>query len=371
MSAEARAPRVLLSGVVLAQPMGGVRRHNAELLPRVARLLRERGGELCLLASRDGLPFAVPDARIESSSVRADSPLRRAMQEGAALRALQDAASARGLPFDLVHSAHFPLPRGIGRVTLTVHDLRSLQLEHTPLSRRLVARGILGGAFARAALIFTVSETVRQQLERDFRLPAHKLRLLPNAADHFQVLPRAPEPDAPLLHVGHLEPRKNLELLLHALALDPSLPRLLLAGAEKRGEGARLLELARTLGLAARVEWRGPFEEAELPALYSAAACVVLPSLLEGFGIPVLEAQRARVPLAISSAGALPEVAGAQVPSFDPRDPAGCARAIHAALGRAARELEADARAAEAHSWDASAEEWVRAWSELLADAPS
>ena len=61
------APRVLISGVVLDQPMGGVRRHNAELLPRIADLLEARGGELALLAGRRRhtakaiVPFSRPD----------------------------------------------------------------------------------------------------------------------------------------------------------------------------------------------------------------------------------------------------------------------------------------------------------------------
>jgi hypothetical protein len=52
VSAAERAPRVLVAGTVLGQPMGGVRRHNQELLPRVARRLAARGGALAVLAGR-------------------------------------------------------------------------------------------------------------------------------------------------------------------------------------------------------------------------------------------------------------------------------------------------------------------------------
>jgi len=61
--------------------------------------------------------------------------------------------------------------------------------------------------------------------------PGWRVRVVPNAADHFEPLPREPREDAPLVHVGHVEPRKNIELLLRALAHDPALPRLVLAGA--------------------------------------------------------------------------------------------------------------------------------------------
>ena len=141
------------------------------------------------------------------------------------------------------------------------------------------------------------------------------LFVVPNAGDHLPVLPRTSGPDAALLHVGHLEPRKNLALLLQALALDPSLPALELAGAPKHDEEERLRALARELGVEGRVRFLGPVAEEELPRLYARCAAAVIPSRLEGFGIGVLEAQRARAPLAIANVGALPEVAGAGVPT--------------------------------------------------------
>lgn len=365
------AARVLVSGVVLSQPMGGVRRHNAELLPRAAALLERAGGSLALLEGREGLAFELP-ASVERipSEVPAGPPLRRAVLEGRALdRALREAAAA-GRPFALVHTAHFPVPRGPRAqgvpFTVTVHDLRSLALEHTPFSRRLLARGVIGGALRRAAGVFTVSEDVRRRIVRDLRVPEAKVRVVPNAADHLEPLPRAARAGAPLLSVGHLEPRKNLALLLEALALDPGLPDLELAGRAKGEEGERLAALARERGVAGRVRFLGPVDDQRLRELYARAACVVLPSRLEGFGIPALEAQCAGAPLAVSRAGALVEVAGEDVPSFDPDDAAGCARAIRAALETPERLLAERARRAARFTWDASAELWVRGWEAAL-----
>ena len=223
---------------------------------------------------------------------------------------------------------------------------------------------MIGGAVRAAARAITVSETVRAELLARFGLAPERVAVVPNAGDHLAVLPRAPAPDAPLLSLGHLERRKNLELLLRALALDAGLPDLVLAGAPKGGEDRRLSALAQELGVARRVRFPGPVREEQLPHLYATAACAVLPSRLEGFGIGVLEAQRARVPLAIADAGALPEVAGAAVPRFDPDDPAACARAIRAALARSPAELAADARAAERYRWDDSARRLVQVWTE-------
>jgi glycosyltransferase involved in cell wall biosynthesis len=357
------APRVLVSGVVLAQPMGGVRRHNAELLPRAARLLAEDGGSLAVLHGPDGIPFELPESvELLPSRVPARPVIARATAEKFALSRALVTAADEGRPFDVVHTAHLPVPRGLAApLALTIHDLRSLELAETPMARRLVARSVIGGAVKRASALITVSETVRAELAARAGRPPESIHLVPNAADHLEVLPRAPGPDAPLLHVGHLEKRKNLELLLEALALAPELPRLELAGSEKNDERARLQERAAELGVSDRVRFLGAVPDADLPGLYARAACVVLPSRLEGFGIPALEAMRARCPLAVSSAGALPEVAP-DAPRFAPDDAAGCAEAIRAALDEDERALDAAEQRAAALTWDASASALVEAW---------
>ena len=250
-----------------------------------------------------------------------------------------------------------------------LHDLRDLELPGRSFVRRVAAGPVIGRAARNAARVLTVSETVRARLIARFDLPQEHVVVVPNAGDHLRVLPRAPGSDAPLLHVGHVEPRKNLELLVRALALDPGLPALVLAGAPKAEEDARLAALARELGVAQRVRLLGDVAEEELPKLYASAACVVLPSRLEGFGIVVLEAQRARVPLAVADAGALVEVAGPGVPRFGVEDAAGCAAAIRAAMGRGAEELERDALSAGRFAWEDSARRLVEVWGEVAKEA--
>jgi len=360
------APAVLVSGVVLGQAMGGVVRHNRELLPRAARLLAEDGGRLSVLVGRAGLAFELPDTieRI-ASTVPAGPPLVRALAEGPALRAALRAAAEVGRPFDLVHTGHLPAPRGLPLpYSLTLHDLRALLLAHTPFSRRFFAKSVIGTAVKNAAAVITVSEHVRASVEL-FR-PARAF-VVPNGGDHLPVLPRDARADARLLHVGHLEPRKNLELVLQALARAPDLPGLDLAGGAKHGEDERLRGRARELGVEGRVRFLGPVPDERLPELYATSAAVVLPSRLEGFGIGVLEAQRARAPLAIAAAGALPEVAGPGVPSFAPDDAAGCAAAVRAALTLDAATLADHARRAERFTWDASARRLVDAWTAAAA----
>jgi glycosyltransferase involved in cell wall biosynthesis len=166
------------------------------------------------------------------------------------------------------------------------------------------------------------------------------------------------------VHVGHVERRKNLALLLHAMASDATLPRLVLAGAPKGREDVRLRDLAARLGVSSRIEFVGLLDDAGLARLYAGAACAVFPSWREGFGIPALEARRAGVPVAVSSSAALLEVAGRDAPSFAPDDAQACAAAIHAALATPPAELERAAEQARRYRWDDSARRLVEAWTD-------
>lgn len=357
------AVRVLLSGVVLAQPMGGVRRHNAQLLPRVARLLADAGGALSIMTGDAPLPFAVPGAELLASEVPAGPPLARSLREGVALNAHLRCAREAGRPFDLVHTAHLPAPPELAAPwTITLHDLKSIADPTASSLRRIVGLDLLRRATSGAAAVLAVSETLRAEVIAQLGLDPARVHLVPNAADHLAVLPRAPGPDAPLLQVGHVERRKNAEVVVRALALDASLPDLVLAGAERDGEGERLRALATELGVAERVKFLGPCNDGQLAELFASAACVVFPSLREGFGIPALEAQRARCPLAIADLPALAEVAGPGTPRFDPRDPHSCAVAVNAARARSIRDLGVDAHAAERFTWDAAARSWFEVW---------
>ena len=360
--------RILVSGAVLGQPMGGVHRHNAELLPRVADLLAEQGARLSILEGKVPTSFDLPDSveRI-SSEVPAGPPLARAWTEGRAVRAALQEASQAGEPFALFHTAHLPTPRRIEvPTTLTLHDLRRIHRSHAGTVRRVSSRLALRRAITNSARVFCVSQSVRNELSQRFGLAPDRTRVISNAADHFIPAARDATADASLLYIGHLEPRKNLELLLRALASDANLPALDFAGAAKGREADRLADAARQLGVASRVRFLGAVSEEQLTALLARTACVVLPSRIEGFGISVLEAQLAKAPLAIASTDALREVAGADVPHFSPDDASACAEAIRAAMVMTSQALSEARKHAQRYSWNASARVWFDAWAELI-----
>lgn len=357
-------PRVLLSGLALAQPMGGVVRHAREILPRAAQQLAERGGALAILEGRGGLPFAVsPPIERLTCPVPAGPALVRASLESTWLQRALARASSEGRGFDLVHTAHLPVPRGLSLpYVLLLHDLKVLHAAEIPLARRLVGASVVGRAVRDAALVIAVSEALREEILELPGTSAERVRVVPNAADHLPYVERAPGPNAPLVHVGHVERRKNLELLVRALAHDRALPKLVLAGAPKGREDVRLRDLAAKLGVSARVEFLGLVGDDALARLYARAACAVFPSWREGFGIPALEARAAGVPVAVSRSPALLEVAGAGTPSFAPDDPAGCAAAVRTAIATPAAALAAATERARSYRWDDSARLLVEAW---------
>lgn len=131
------------------------------------------------------------------------------------------------------------------------------------------------------------------------------------------------------LYVGTLQPRKNLVRLAQALARvlargsaerpDAAPPMLVLAG--KPGWlSDQVLPPIEALGLGDRVRTLGYVPEADLPALLTGAAALAFPSLYEGFGFPILEAQACGAPVLTSTTSSCPEVAGAGALLVDPHD---------------------------------------------------
>ncbi|MDG1050463.1 MAG: glycosyltransferase family 1 protein [Planctomycetota bacterium] len=354
-----RAPRVLVSGTCLGQPAGGVRRHNAELLPRVERLLREGGGSLTVMEGRTPVAWSLPSAidRVQSD-VPYQPVLHRAALESRALKRCLARAVQSGAPFDLVHTGHLPAPRRLPvPFTLTVHDLRSLDFGGVSLARRFLGRRVLRDAFSRARRVLYVSEAMRARIVEEFPETTPKLDLIGNGEDHLTRLPRAPSASPFMLHVGHVEPRKNLSLIIEAMDRFPALPRLVLAGAGKGDAIPRLIAAAGHRGLSAKIELLGTVSDETLARLYSTAACAVFPSVIEGFGIGPAEALRAGCPVAASAIPAHLEVSGSGAALFSPSSPDDFARAVMECVGVST----APAPHAPGHFWDECAARWHEA----------
>ncbi len=277
---------------------------------------------------------------------------------------------ARRPPDVLFVPAHV-LPWVLRRpAVVTVHDLghRIWPASHTWQQRCYLDWGARHHV-RRARFLLADSEATRRDLIRFYGAdPERTIVAHLGVADHFK--PAAPEQIAALrhqlglpasaeyvLHVGTLQPRKNVDRLVQAFAScaasRPDL-RLLLVG--RRGWGAvDPLALARRLGIGDRVCWLGYLPSGTLPALYSGALITAFPSLYEGFGLPALEAMACGGVVAASNVSSLPEVVGDGGVLFDPLRVGGIAAVLERLLDDAElrSRLSAQARErAKGFTWD-------------------
>jgi glycosyltransferase involved in cell wall biosynthesis len=172
-----------------------------------------------------------------------------------------------------------------------------------------------------------------------------------------------------LLTVSAKRPHKNLPRLLDALALLEDRPLLILPGGRTAHED-ELRTQTEALGIADDVRFLGWVSGGELEDLYRAADAFVFPSLLEGFGLPVLEAMARGVPVATSNCTSLAEVAGDAALLFDPEDKASIAQAIERLLhdaDLATRLGAAGVEQAARFSWERAAEGTVDSYRRALA----
>ena len=258
-------------------------------------------------------------------------------------------------PGHLYHATEHLLPYLRRPTVLTVHDLI---FERYPQHHKLTNRLFLAVGmrlFVRAAdAIIAVSQQTKRDLIELYGTPAQKIQVIYQGIDP-SFAPAAPAQIAQvqaqyslratdgslrpyLLMVGTLEPRKNHLTAMRALLRlkQAGLPHcLLMAG----GEGwlfGPIREQVTKLGLTADVHFTGYVPAADLPALYGGAACVLQPSLYEGFGFPVLEAMACGAPVVCSNVSSLPEAAGDGAILVPPLDDEALAAAIQQLVSRPA-----------------------------------
>ncbi len=222
-------------------------------------------------------------------------------------------------------------PHRLPPSVVTVHDLG---YHRFPQANSLFQRIYLPwstrwSAWAASALI-AVSHATATDLQHYYNTPPQKIRVIHEATTEpsgawsaQEVRAHYPLPASYALYVGTLQPRKNLTRLLHAY--HQLLQRsaigwdLVLAGARGR-ESATLEQVVVDLQLTTRVHFLGYVADEALPALYAGARFFCFPSLFEGFGLPILEAQTYGVPVMSANNSSLPEIAGDAAILIDPTD---------------------------------------------------
>ncbi|MDO5690960.1 MAG: glycosyltransferase family 1 protein [Pseudomonadota bacterium] len=261
------------------------------------------------------------------------------------------------------------LPARIARV-VTIHDLvwRHAGATMRPLSR-LLERALMPHAVAQADVVMADSAHTAADIEAEFPQTRDKVRVVHPAASR---LPPALGLEAlrPLgitrpyvLFVGTLEPRKNLPRLLQAFAALPADLRashqLVVAGGQGWG-GVDLPRAVAALGLQDTAVLPGYVSDQVLATLYAHARCLAMPSLHEGFGLPLVEAMACGVPVITSNLSSMPEVAQDAGLLVNPLQVQEITAALHALLGDFALHARLAARAghhAQRFNWQHAAQQ--------------
>lgn len=245
----------------------------------------------------------------------------------------------------IYHSPNFMLPLFNGKKVATFHDLSILKYpEFHPETRVSYLRPEIIKSAQNADHIITDSEAVKQEVIEYFAKSPEEVTAIPLASSL-----NVEHPDSALLEnflsshdlvmrqfflfVSSIEPRKNIGRLLDAYeslapAFKKQYPLVLTGSSGWKSEG--ILERIKTMQDSGEVRYLGYTSEIELKYLYRTAGALVFPSIYEGFGLPVIEAQAMGVPVVTSNVSCMPEVAGGAALLVNPYD----ADSIGNALGQ-------------------------------------
>jgi glycosyltransferase involved in cell wall biosynthesis len=267
-------------------------------------------------------------------------------------------------PVDVAHAAHpLLIPARNAAQVVTIHDLFFMTTpERTTAEIRRDYPALTPSHARRADAIVTPSAYTKRLIEQ-MGVSGDRIYVCSLGAPRWRTLGKRPHlpADGYILFVGTLEPRKNVGILLDAyerlLLRLPGAPDLVLVGGAS-DEAAGWLDRINRAPLAGRVRCVGYVADEERETWYAGARVLVLPSLDEGFGLPVLEAMSAGIPVVASNRGALPEVTGGAADLVEPDDAEGLAHALERVVTddawATARALAGLARAS-AYSWEQTA----------------
>ncbi|HEX2273220.1 MAG TPA: glycosyltransferase family 1 protein [Acidimicrobiales bacterium] len=270
---------------------------------------------------------------------------------------------------DVFHATNFIAPPSLRVPTIvTVHDIGFIRRpESVPPAIRRMAR-LLPTVLRRASVVITPSRFTRDELVWWLPEVADRISVIPPGFHQRKVEPADTElpPGAPYaLMLGTLEPRKNVALALDAMRVlrrQRFELRLVLAGSPSPLLDVPALMRKRGLGPPDVVR-TGYVDDARVAALVAGARMLVFPSLYEGFGMPLIEAMDAGLPVVAARAGATSEVARGAAVLVDPDDP----EAFADAMRRVATDEElraqlvaAGRQRAQDYSWDNTARATLR-----------
>ena len=306
----------------------------------------------------------LPAVEVREPTVGRRGPSRIPAMTLSALRSRELRARLRTV--DVVHYAlTVPVPRSDAPTVVTLHDIQHRDLpDFFGPARRSFRRIAYDRAARAASAVIVPSEFVRGRALELLELDTERVHVIPLAIDHAVFRPGEEAREPFLLYPARPWPHKNHSRLFEAFASlreTRSQLRLVLTGGG----------LERLDPLPDGVESLGSVSAEALAALYRRAACLVFPSLYEGFGLPPLEAMAAGCPVAAADAGAIPEVCGDAAVLFDPTDAESIAAGILEANDHAEELRERGLSRAAGFTWDETARRHEAVYGAVASEAPA
>ena len=340
--------RVGLSLLTLSPgDMGGSETYARQLIRSLANIGTVEYSVLVPARAKEAAD-GLPAIEVKDPPVAKRGPLRIAAMALQAKRT--KGVGDRVATFDVMHyPLTVPSPQVDVPTVVTLHDIQHRDLpEFFGPARRSFRRLAYDRAARSASAVIVTSEFVRGRARDALDLDPARIHVVPLAIDHSTFRPGNDEREAMVLYPARGWPHKNHARLFQAFtSLRETRPQLRLI---LTGGGLERLE-----PVPEGVEILGEVPSSQLASLYRRAACLVYPSLYEGFGIPPLEAMACGCPVAASSAGAVPEVCGDAAVLFDPTDVEAMAAAMLAADERRDELQKAGLERAAQFTWDETA----------------
>ena len=223
------------------------------------------------------------------------------------------------------------------------------------------------------ARIITVSKSAKEDISRDFNIPMEKFSIVPNGIDTKLFYPIADierEKNRVIVTNSADTPLKGLFFLFQAVAELAKIQDIHVTVVGEPKKDGDIVKLVRKLGIGQRINFTGRIDGQEFVRQYARATMAVIPSVYEGFGLPVGEAMACGVPVISTTGGALPEVVGDAGVLVPAADSAALAGAIHELLGNPKKAkklgLAGYRRVQEHFTWKRAAEKTVAAYREVL-----
>ena len=236
----------------------------------------------------------------------------------------------------------------------------------------LVKLGLWGKfSIHKAQKIITISESSKNDIMDEYKISGNKISVIPlgikevkeSKMSKSEFIKKHKLENPYILFVGTLQPRKNIIKLIEAFSKIKKTPLDLVIVGRKGWDFEKILQGPDKYGVSDRVKFLEDVSNEDLPLFYKNAEVFVLPSLYEGFGLPVLEAMQYDCPVVTSNISSLPEAGGDAALYFDPNDTQDIANTIEKVISNPKLRAEMITKGnnqIKKFSWEKSAKEAIK-----------